>query len=94
LNPPTFNDSSIRGKILAPNDPPLRGMENDRVSRGESYVKDFMPMRLGTMSLEKGRGQLTLRATSIPGSQVMDFRLIMLTKREDHSDDLVSAIRP
>lgn len=50
----TFNDSSIRGKILAPNDPLLRGMENDRVSRGESYVKDFMPMRLGTMSLEKG----------------------------------------
>ena len=77
-----FNNSSVRGEILAPHDPPLRGMEHDRVSRGESFVKDFAPMTLGTMSLKKGRGQLTLRATNIPGSQVMDFRLIMFTKVE------------
>ena len=77
-----FNNSSVRGEILDPHDPPLRGMEHDRVSRGESFVKDFAPMTLGTMSLKKGRGQLTLRATNIPGSQVMDFRLIMFTKVE------------
>lgn len=79
-----FNDSKIKGEILDPHDPPLRGMEHDRVSRGESYVKDFMPMTLGTMSLKKGRGQLTLRAVNIPGSQVMDFRLLMFTKVEQH----------
>ena len=80
----TFNDSRIEGKILVAHDPPLRGMEHDRVSRVESYVKDFIPITLGTMSLKKGRGSLTLRALNIPRSQVMDFRLIMFTKIEEH----------
>ncbi len=37
-------------------------------------------MQLGTLHLEQGRGELTLRALEIPGSQVMDFRLMMLTR--------------
>jgi hypothetical protein len=39
-------------------------------------------MTLGVVRLEKGKGTLTLKATKIPGSQVMDFRLLML-KRVD-----------
>jgi hypothetical protein len=58
----------------------LRGGEHDRVPRQESYVKDFQSLRLGTIQLKKGQGTLTLRATEIPGSQVMDFRLMMLTR--------------
>ncbi len=73
----SFRDSRLRGRITEAHDPPLRGGENDRVERGESYVKDFKPMKLGTMRLEKGRGELTLRALAIPGSQAMDFRLMM-----------------
>ena len=42
--------------------------------------KDFKAMKLGTIRLEKGRGELTLQATRIPASQVMDFRLMMLTR--------------
>jgi hypothetical protein len=62
------------------NDPPLQGAEQDRVPRdSESYVKDFKPMPDGTMTLEKGRGILTLRALEIPGKQVMDVRSIVLT---------------
>lgn len=76
----SFNESRLRGRITEAHDPPLRGGENDRVERQESYVKDFRSMKLGTINLEKGRGQLTLRALKIPGSQVMDFRLIMLTR--------------
>jgi len=46
---------------------------------GESFVKDFKPLRLGVMTLEKGRGQLTLRALQVPGKQVMDVRAVVLT---------------
>jgi hypothetical protein len=43
-------------------------------------VKDFKAMELGTIHLKKGKGTLVLRATNIPGSQVMDFRLLMFTR--------------
>jgi arylsulfatase A-like enzyme len=76
----SFNNAKLIGRIAEPHDPPLRGGENDRVVRMESYVKDFQPLKLGTIRLEKGRGELTLRALAKPGSQVMDFRLIMFTR--------------
>ncbi len=76
----SFNGSRIQGRVTEPHDPPLRGAENDRVPRGgESYVKDFKPLRLGIVRLEKGRGTLTLRAVELPGKQVMDVRAVMLT---------------
>jgi hypothetical protein len=76
----SFLDSRVQGKVSEPNDPPLRGAEHDRVPRqGESYVKDFKPLRLGTFELVKGRGPLTLRALSVPGKQVMDVRSVVLT---------------
>jgi len=79
----SFNDSRIRGKVTGAHDPPLFGAENDRTPRGsESYVKDFKPLRLGVLSLEKGRGQLTLRALDVPGKQVMDVRYVVLTLLE------------
>ncbi len=74
----SFNDNRLSGPVAEPNDPPLRGAEHDRVPRGESYVKDFRLMKLGTIHLEKGRGELMLRATKIPALQVMDFRLLVL----------------
>ena len=55
----------------------------DRVKRQESYVKDFRPMKLGTIRLQNGPGELTLRALHIPGSQVMDFRLLTLTRVDE-----------
>jgi hypothetical protein len=78
----SFKGNSIRGTITEAHDPPLTGMGNDRVERTNSYVKDWKPMKLPVMHLDKGRGELTLRALSIPGSQVMDFRLLMF-KRSD-----------
>jgi arylsulfatase A-like enzyme len=75
-----FKQSRIRGKVTEPHDPPLVGAEFDRVDRGgESYVKDFRPLSLGAFRLEKGRGQLTLGATDVPGKQVMDVRAVALT---------------
>ena len=76
----SFGDSKLTGRITEAHDPPLTGMENDRDVRIESYVKEFKPLKMGTVQLEKGKGLLTLKAPSIPGSQVMDFRLLMLKR--------------
>ena len=76
----SHNDSRLRATLTQPNDVPARGQENDRVPRQESYVKDFKPMRLGIIELKKGRGELTLNALKIPGSQALEFRLLMLRR--------------
>ena len=76
----SFNGNKLVGKITEPHDPPLVGMERDRVKRRESYTKDFKRMTLGEIQLEEGSGTLTLRAISIPGRQVMDLRTLLLTR--------------
>ena len=75
-----FGESVLEGKITEAHDPPLLGGEHDRFERQESYVKEFKPLKMGSIHLEKGSNILTLQATDIPGSQVMDFRLLMLKR--------------
>ncbi|MFC1760768.1 arylsulfatase [Planctomycetota bacterium] len=77
-----MGDNTLRGMITQPHDPPLLGAAQDRVPRVESYVKDFRSMKLGTLHLKKGVGDLRLQALEIPHAQVMDFRLLMLTRVE------------
>ena len=48
----------------------------------ESQMKEFRPLALGSVRLEKGRGQLALRALQIPGGSVMDVRRVNLTLRK------------
>ena len=55
----------------------------DRVKRSESYTKDWKRMSLGEIELPKSTGTLRLRALKIPGSQVMDFRTLLLTRVEN-----------
>lgn len=76
----SFQGQAVSGKITEAHDPPLQGMEHDYVKRQESYVKDFKPLLIGQIHLPKGPGELALRATHIPGKQVMDFRLLMLRR--------------
>ena len=78
----SFGDSVLEGRITEPHDPPVIGMQNDRVPRQESYTKDFIPLNMGTIYLEQGRGEMKLQAIDIPGSQVMDFKTLVL-KRKD-----------
>jgi len=88
-----FNRSRIQGKVTEPHDPPLVGAEFDRASRGsESYVKKFRLLRLGVFRLEKGRGQLTLRALDVPGKQVMDVRAVMLTLLEARKEKALTGL--
>lgn len=76
-----FGSSTLTGKITEAHDPPLTGMENDRDKRIESYIKDFKPLNIGAIHLDKGKGTLSLKASDIPGSQVMDFRLMVFVKK-------------
>jgi hypothetical protein len=46
-------------------------------------MKEFRPLQLGTISLNEGHDQLTLRAADIPGNTVMDLRLVTLTLLKD-----------
>ncbi len=77
-----FGETALTGTVTQANDPPLIGALQDHVVRAESYVKNFRPMRLGTLKMEAGAGDLVLRALEVPGASVMDFRLLMLTRVE------------
>jgi hypothetical protein len=77
----SMNGKSVVTTITQSNDPPLVGMKEDRSPRNESYYKDFRPMRMGTIELVKGKGELKLQAKKIPGEQAIEFRLIMLKRK-------------
>jgi len=76
-----FLGQSVSSVVRDAWDPPPLGAAFDRVPRIESYVKNFRPLRLGTVRLEKGTGELTLRALEIPGKQVADVRYVIFTYR-------------
>ncbi|MDF1823809.1 MAG: arylsulfatase [Verrucomicrobiales bacterium] len=76
----SFGDSILKGEVTKAHASPLLGREQDRSRRVESYTQDWAPMTLGTIELEAGEGTLSLKATDIPGAEVMDFRLLMLKR--------------
>ena len=77
----SFEGASVRGMVAEVHDPPAYGASDDRVPRvGESLVKDFRPLVLGTASLPNARGQLTLRAAHIVGNQVAEIRYTVLKR--------------
>lgn len=70
----------ILTRITEVHDPPLIGMENDRVPRIESYVKDFKPKILGTLYLRKGRRPLVLKTRYLPEKDGIDVRLLFFKR--------------
>jgi arylsulfatase A-like enzyme len=76
-----FKDETVRGEITEAFNPPLKD-DRDRVRRNESYEKAFHPLRLGTLRLEKGRGDFFLRALSKPGEEVCDVRAVRVELKE------------
>ncbi|RMG69967.1 MAG: N-acetylgalactosamine 6-sulfate sulfatase [Bacteroidetes bacterium] len=78
-----FGEQALRFRVSQPHEAQAYGDAYDRVPRGESLVKDWGRMRLGTLALPAGRGQLKLQASSIPGRQVMELRLLMLRREKE-----------
>ena len=76
----SIGKEAIQTKIIASFDSPLSGMEHDRIVRMESYVKEFRPLSMGIIHLEKGPSQLKLKALSKPGKTVMDVRLLLFKR--------------
>ena len=80
-------DAAINKEVTVVNDPPLVGEENDRSPRrSESFMKDFIPLDLGVIHLEKGGRPLVLSALKIPGKQSIEMRLIMLNRISELKD--------
>ncbi|KAF0178937.1 MAG: sulfatase [Limisphaerales bacterium] len=78
----SLNGSRLAGKVPAVWNPPLYANQ-DTIARppAESTMKEFRPLNLGVIRLDRGRGPLTLRALEIPGASVMDVRQVTLTLR-------------
>jgi len=73
-------DAVLSGGITQAVESELVGAEDDRSPRAESYTQNWEPMTLGTIKLEAGKSILQLKATEIPGDEVMDFRLLLLKR--------------
>jgi arylsulfatase A-like enzyme len=74
--------TTVSGKVAPAWDPPLITGQDRAPRRSESTMKDFHALKLPAIHLEKGRGELSLRATEIPGKSVMDLRLVRLTLKK------------
>jgi hypothetical protein len=76
----SLGGNRLAGRVSPGWDPPLY-TNQDTLPRpaGESQMKDFRPLKLGEIHLEKGESQLKLRAIEIPGKSVMDVRRVTLT---------------
>lgn len=72
-------DNNVSKTIVQAHDPPATGMDDDRVERMESYIKDFKPLILGTVDLDKGRHPFILKATNI-GSKGPEVRLLQFKR--------------
>ncbi|MGB5356003.1 MAG: N-acetylgalactosamine 6-sulfate sulfatase, partial [Eudoraea sp.] len=76
----SHNKNQLSVNIPEGHDPPLKGMENDRVPRMESYIKDFAPLPMGVIELQKGRHPLSLKLTQLNGHIGPDIRLLQFKK--------------
>lgn len=59
-------------------DPPLYDKSKERVEKSHDFVKDFKPLSIGTLTLQKGRATLMLEATKITGRRAIDVQAIDL----------------
>ncbi|MEO1448612.1 MAG: N-acetylgalactosamine 6-sulfate sulfatase, partial [Bacteroidota bacterium] len=78
-----LGDAELSTQVQQAFDPPLRGMEHDRIPRGESYVKNWQSLDMGIVHLPKGSGRLRLTSPRIPGPQGIDFRLVVLHRQKN-----------
>jgi len=76
----TVTDPSIEAKVREAFNPALYNKSKERVENSHYFVKDFNPLKLGSLRLKKGRGLLRLTAPKIVGKQAIDVHSIELVK--------------
>ena len=73
---------SVQVKVTEVFDPALYDKSKERVANSHYFVKDFNPLVMGTLRLERGRGTLRLGALTIKGKQVIDVHSLELNLKE------------
>jgi arylsulfatase A-like enzyme len=69
---------SVQAKVVEVFDPPLYDKSKERIENSHYFVKDFRPLRLGTIPLQAGRGELRLDSVKMTGQKVIDVHSIEL----------------
>lgn len=72
--------SFAESKVTEAFDPPLYDKSKERVEESHYFVKDFKPLSLGEITLNKGRGILRLTAHGIVGGQAIDVHSVELNQ--------------
>lgn len=72
--------ASTRAKVVDVFDPPLYDKSKERVTGSHYTMKDFKPLPLGSLRLEKGRGTLRLGALDVQGKGVVDVHSLELRR--------------
>ena len=75
----SFGDAKTTGKVIPGWYPRLLDDQDRAARKGESYMRDFHTLSLGTIKLAAQRGLLTLRALEIPGQSVAEVLRVTLT---------------
>jgi len=77
-------EAKVLSKVLEVFDPPPCDRSKERVVRSRAKsrhsIKEFKPLRLGTIRLSKGRGTLRLGTLDIKGKQVIDVHSLVLNQ--------------
>jgi arylsulfatase A-like enzyme len=69
---------SVKAKVVEVFDPPLYDKSKERVLESHYFVKDFNPLKMGTLHLQKGRDTLRLGSLDIKGKRVIDVHSVEL----------------
>jgi len=72
--------SRAEAKVRNAFDPPLYDKSKERVEKSHYFVKDFKPLKLGRITLDKGRATLRLTAPRIVGDRAIDVHSIELVR--------------
>ncbi len=76
----TDDGANTSAKVTEVFDPPLYNKSKERVAKSHYFVKDFTPLKLGTLALKAGRQTLRLTASDLQGPTAVDIHSIQLVR--------------
>lgn len=76
-----LGEQTLVATITEPNNPDPQGRQHDRVPRKtQSPMKDFRPLKMGTIIADRGQCELELRARRIVGDGPIEARLLLFRR--------------